>query len=79
MTLIRHIRHAASAESSPEKSEIVVPIFVGNKLAAELESESYFIDTFTKREQEFVEACGSDRQLSGKRITARLFFSPEAS
>jgi putative methionine-R-sulfoxide reductase with GAF domain len=47
------------AGSSLVKSEMVVPIFVGNKLAAELDIESYFIDTFTKREQEFVEACGA--------------------
>ena len=29
------------------KSEIVVPIFVKNKLAAELDIESYFAGTFT--------------------------------
>src|SRR5271165_5201409 len=39
------------------KSEIVVPIYVNKKLAAELDIESYFGDTFTKSEQEFVEAC----------------------
>jgi len=47
------------AGSSLVKSEIVVPIFVGNKLAAEHDIESYFTDTFTKPEQEFVEACGA--------------------
>ena len=47
------------AGSSMVKSEIVVPIFVGKKLAAELDIESYFSDTFTKPEQEFVEACGA--------------------
>lgn len=47
------------AGSSLVKSEIVVPIFVGKKLAAELDIESYFSDTFTKPEQEFVEACGA--------------------
>lgn len=41
------------------KSEIVVPIFVGKKLAAELDIESYFTDTFTKSEQDFAEACGA--------------------
>ena len=41
------------------KSEIVAPIFVGKKLAAELDIESYFADPFTKPEQEFVEACGA--------------------
>jgi GAF domain-containing protein len=43
--------------SSLVKSEIVVPIFVNKKLAAELDIESYFADTFTKSEQEFVESC----------------------
>jgi L-methionine (R)-S-oxide reductase len=41
------------------KSEIVVPIFVKNKLAAELDIESYFASTFTKSEQDFVEACAT--------------------
>jgi L-methionine (R)-S-oxide reductase len=39
------------------KSEIVVPIFAHKKLAAELDIESYFADSFVKSEQEFVEAC----------------------
>jgi len=38
-------------------SEIVVPISVGNKLAGELDIESYFPATFTREEQDFVEAC----------------------
>ncbi len=46
------------AGSSLVKSEIVVPIFAEKKLAAELDIESYFADTFTWAEQEFVEACG---------------------
>jgi GAF domain-containing protein len=41
------------------KSEIVVPIFAKNKLAAELNIESYFEGTFTTSEQDFVEACAS--------------------
>src|SRR5271169_5384527 len=41
------------------KCEVVVPIFVKNKLAAELDIESYFTSTFTKPEQEFVEACAA--------------------
>jgi L-methionine (R)-S-oxide reductase len=41
------------------KCEIVVPIFVKDKLAAELDIESYFAGTFTKLEQEFVEACAT--------------------
>jgi len=45
------------AGSSLVKSEIVVPMYANKKLAAELDIESYFADTFTKSEQEFVEAC----------------------
>lgn len=40
-------------------SEIVVPIFVKNKLAGELDVESYFPGTFTRTEREFVEACAA--------------------
>lgn len=47
------------AGSSMVKSEIVVPIFVNKKLAAELDIESYFADTFTKPEQQFIESCAS--------------------
>jgi L-methionine (R)-S-oxide reductase len=47
------------AGSSLVKSEIVVPIYVNKKLAAELDIESYFADTFTRPEQEFVGACAS--------------------
>jgi L-methionine (R)-S-oxide reductase len=43
--------------SSMVKSEIVVPIFAQKALAAELDIESYFADTFTPAEQQFVEAC----------------------
>ena len=45
------------AGSNLVKSEIVVPIFVKDKLAAVLDIESYFASTFTPPEQEFVEAC----------------------
>jgi L-methionine (R)-S-oxide reductase len=45
------------AGSSMVKSEIVVPIFVNQKLAVELDIESYFADTFTRIEQAFVEEC----------------------
>jgi GAF domain-containing protein len=41
------------------KSEIVIPIFVKNKLAGELDIESYFAGTFTKPEQDFAEACAN--------------------
>jgi L-methionine (R)-S-oxide reductase len=43
--------------SSLVKSEIVVPILVNEKLSAELNIESYFADTFTLLEQQFVESC----------------------
>jgi L-methionine (R)-S-oxide reductase len=45
------------AGSALVKSEIVVPIHVNKKLAAELDIESYFADTFTPLEQHFVETC----------------------
>jgi L-methionine (R)-S-oxide reductase len=45
--------------SSMVNSEIVVPIFVKNKLAAELDIESYFAGTFDKPGQDFVEACAT--------------------
>jgi putative methionine-R-sulfoxide reductase with GAF domain len=45
------------AGSSSVISEIVVPIFATKRLVAELDIESYFASTFTKPEQEFVEAC----------------------
>jgi L-methionine (R)-S-oxide reductase len=41
------------------KCEVVVPIFAKNKLAAELDVESYFAGTFTKPEQDFIETCAS--------------------
>ena len=47
------------AGSSMVNSEIVVPIFVKNQLAAELDIESYFASTFSRLEQEFVEACAA--------------------
>ena len=47
------------AGSALVKSEIVVPIFVKKTLVAELDVESYFAGTFTKPEQDFVEACAS--------------------
>jgi len=45
------------AGSSLVKSEIVVPILVRKKLAAELDINSYFTATFSRSEQAFVEAC----------------------
>jgi len=43
--------------SSMVISEIVVPISVNLKFAAELDVESYFPGTFNKAEREFVESC----------------------
>jgi len=45
------------AGSSMVISEIVVPVSANNKLVGELDIESYFPGTFTRDEQEFVEAC----------------------
>jgi L-methionine (R)-S-oxide reductase len=45
--------------SSMVKCEIVVPILVKDRLAAELDIESYFGGTFTKVEKEFVESCAT--------------------
>src|SRR5580658_7806977 len=47
------------AGSPMVNSEIVVPIFVENQLAGELDIESYFASTFNKAEQDFVEACAT--------------------
>jgi putative methionine-R-sulfoxide reductase with GAF domain len=41
------------------KSNIVVPIKVGSRVAAELDIESYFAETFSNAAQEFVEACAA--------------------
>jgi L-methionine (R)-S-oxide reductase len=45
------------AGSPMVKCEIVVPIFVNQQLAAELDIESYFAGTFTEAERDFAEAC----------------------
>jgi putative methionine-R-sulfoxide reductase with GAF domain len=61
------------------KCEIVVPIFVKKKLAAELDVESYFVNTFTRSEQEFVEACAAvvgkifRRALTDKLLGSSVF------
>ena len=44
--------------SSMVKSEIVVPIFVRGKFAAEIDVQSYFVDTFKDpSDYSFVESC----------------------
>ncbi len=47
------------AGSSLVKCEVVVPIFAKNKLAAELDINSYFAGTFPSSEQDFIEACAA--------------------
>ena len=51
------------------KSNMVAPIFVKNRVVAELDVESYFAQTFTKPEQEFIESCAAlvGRCMEGKR------------
>jgi L-methionine (R)-S-oxide reductase len=58
------------AGSSLVHSEIVVPIFAKGKLVGELDVESYFPNTFTKPEQEFIEGCST--------IVARFLGKTEA-
>lgn len=41
------------------KSNIVVPIIVTNRVAAELCIESYFADAFPATEQKFIESCAA--------------------
>lgn len=41
------------------KSNMVVPIFVNKRVAAEICIESYFAETFTAEEQRFVEFCAA--------------------
>ena len=41
------------------KSEIVVPIVVKGRLYGEIDINSYFVNTFAKEDQEFVEACAT--------------------
>jgi putative methionine-R-sulfoxide reductase with GAF domain len=41
------------------KSEMVAPIFVKNKFAAEIDVESYFANSFPAADQSFVEAIAA--------------------
>ncbi len=41
------------------KSNMVVPIFVKKRVMAEICIESYFANTFTSAEQEFIESCAA--------------------
>jgi L-methionine (R)-S-oxide reductase len=47
------------ASSALVKSEIVVPVFVRGTLYGEIDINSYFANTFTFEEQQFVEACAT--------------------
>jgi L-methionine (R)-S-oxide reductase len=47
------------------KSEIVVPIFVGGKVAGELDIDSHFLAAFGVEDRELVEYCAN---LVGKRL-----------
>lgn len=41
------------------KGNLVAPIFVKKKVVAEIDIETYFTDTFTKQDQQFIEACAT--------------------
>src|SRR5262249_4498003 len=47
------------AGSELVKSEIVVPFFVKKQLYGEIDINSYFVNTFTPEDQQFVEACAA--------------------
>lgn len=61
------------AGSSMVVSEIVVPISVNGKLAAELDIESYFPSTFPFAEQRFVEDCA---KLVAALMAKKAFSAP---
>jgi L-methionine (R)-S-oxide reductase len=55
-------RHRAGSDLV--KSELVAPVFVRKggvpeRLYGEIDINSYFVNTFTRQEQEFVEACAA--------------------
>lgn len=47
------------AGSELVKSEMVVPVFVRKQLYAEIDINSYFVNTFTKEDQVFIEGCAA--------------------
>jgi putative methionine-R-sulfoxide reductase with GAF domain len=47
------------AGSELVKSEIVVPILVKKQLFGEIDINSYFVNTFTAEDQQFVEGCAA--------------------
>jgi GAF domain-containing protein len=60
------------------RCEIVVPIFVGNRLVGELDIESYFTTTFTDPEKKFVEGCAEVVQKYMEKNGARASESARA-
>jgi L-methionine (R)-S-oxide reductase len=51
--------------STETKSEIVVPVFVGGKVAGELDIDSHFLAAFSFEDRELIEYCA---KLVGKRL-----------
>jgi L-methionine (R)-S-oxide reductase len=51
------LRYVSRAEMV--RSEVVVPVVVKNELVAVIDVESYFVDTFPKQDQEFIESCAA--------------------
>ncbi|MGC2698084.1 MAG: GAF domain-containing protein, partial [Candidatus Angelobacter sp.] len=47
------------AGSELVKSEMMTPVFVQKKLFAVIDINSYFVNTFSKEEQEFIEGCAA--------------------
>jgi len=47
------------AGSELVKSEIVVPVIVKSQLYGEIDINSYFVNTFSAEDQEFVESCAA--------------------
>jgi GAF domain-containing protein len=41
------------------KGNLVAPIIVKKRVVAEIDIETYFTDTFTKQDQEFIETCAA--------------------
>jgi putative methionine-R-sulfoxide reductase with GAF domain len=52
------------------KSNLVTPILVKGEVVAELDVESYFVETFPPGDQEFVEACAAVVARSMEQVAA---------
>ena len=55
--------------SEHTKSEIIVTLVVRNQVVGELDINSYFKDTWDRKEQEFVEKCAA---LAANSLRARI-------